>query len=260
MKKRDVSLFLLFLFFACILFYPSFSSFWNLHHQAEEAISYDTLIQDISQNDIDTYRKQAEAYNEALIHPLIHEDTLQYEDILNVCETMASIEIPAIDLLLPVYHGCEKETLQKGIGHLEGTSLPTGGKGTHCVLTGHTGLPGVPLFTDLTKLKEGNIFIIHVLNESLTYVIDQIKVVEPDDLSDLTIRKDQDYITLITCTPYGVNDHRLLVRGTRKIINEEEITSENIQEVSLSAHEIIQYTAGIFAFFLMIRMITLIKS
>ena len=128
---------------------------------------------------------------------------------------MGYIKIPAITLTCPIYHDATEVQLQKGIGHLKGTSLPIGGLGTHCVLTGHTGIPGNMLFTDLDKLVLGDRFYLHVLDEVLAYEIDQIKVVEPSDVSDLQIDREQDYCTLITCTPYGINSHRLLVRGHR---------------------------------------------
>jgi len=128
---------------------------------------------------------------------------------------MAYIEIPKIQVTLPIYHGVGEEVLKKGIGHMEGTSLPIGGSGTHCLLTGHTGLPEAKLFTDLTKMEIGDQFYIEVLESELVYQVDQIKVIEPEDLGNLYTEEEEDYVTLITCTPYGVNSHRLLVRGTR---------------------------------------------
>ena len=135
------------------------------------------------------------------------------------------IEIPAIDCSLPVYHGTDDAVLQSSVGHLEGSSLPVGGEGTHCVISGHRGLPSARLFTDLDKLKEGDIFLLRVLERTLTYEVDQITVVEPEDMSQLEIVEGEDLCTLVTCTPYGINTHRLLVRGHR-IPNREEDTKE----------------------------------
>ena len=145
------------------------------------------------------------------------EDKAAYEKELNFNNdgSMGYIDIPKINVKLTIFHGTDESVLQTSIGHLEGTSLPVGGKGTHSVLSGHRGLPSAKLFSDLDQLREGDTFTIHVLNETLTYEVDQIRVVEPTDLSNLTIDPDQDYVTLVTCTPYGINTHRLLVRGHR---------------------------------------------
>lgn len=134
---------------------------------------------------------------------------------------MAYIDIPVIDCSLPIYHGTDESVLQIAIGHIEGSSLPVGGEGSHCVVSGHRGLPSARIFTDLDKLVEGDIFLIHTLDATLTYEVDQIRIVEPTDLSDLQIEEGKDLCTLVTCTPYGINTHRLLVRGHR-IENEEE--------------------------------------
>lgn len=171
--------------------------------------------------------EKAEEYNddltesvELLNDPFMQSDSLDntdYDDLLNATAegVMAYLEIPAIDVLLPIYHGVDNGELSKGIGHLPETSLPVGGESTHSVLAGHSGMSNARLLTDLPKLKEGDVFYIHVYGRTLTYTVDQIKTVLPTDTSDLTITPGEDYVTLVTCTPYGVNTHRLLVRGTR---------------------------------------------
>ncbi|MCD8138101.1 MAG: class C sortase, partial [Parabacteroides gordonii] len=172
--------------------------------------------------------EEAQQYNESLneshvqlsdpfLQELLTEEAGDYNTLLNMTDdgVMGSIEIPSIDVNLPIYHGTSDEVLEKGAGHLEGTSLPIGGESTHCVLTGHTGLSNAKLFTDLTELVEGDIFFLHVFGETLAYEVDKIQVVLPTELDDLYITEGEDYVTLITCTPYGINSHRLLVRGKR---------------------------------------------
>lgn len=182
-------------------------------------------------------RQEAEAYNallaeegQSLFEPfgaretgqVEEEGTFSYGEILDEGDgLMCYVEIPSIEVYLPVYHGTAPETLEKGVGHLEGTSLPVGGESTHCVLSGHTGLNRAKLFTDLTMLENGDLFYLHTAGETLAYRMDQIKVVEPEDVSDLEIIPGQDYVTLVTCTPYGINSHRLLVRGSRVPYTEE---------------------------------------
>lgn len=154
----------------------------------------------------------ARAYNEAL---LSGEEPVSYDDLLSLTQSMGYVEIPKIDIYLPIYHGLEEKTLQKGIGHMPESSLPVGGESTHAVLSGHTGLPAAKLFTDLDQMEEGDVFYIHVMDEVLAYETDQILVVLPDETDAIRIQKGEDLVTLLTCTPYGVNSHRLLVRGHR---------------------------------------------
>ena len=195
-------------------------------HQGGVIQEYNKQTEEMPKKEIKEIKKEVRAYNANLVNnrtiltdPFDEEawNTLSssYEDLLNVNGVMAYIEIPKIDVYLPVYHGTDKETLEKGIGHLQNTSFPIGGKGTHCVLSGHSGLPTAMLFTNLDQLKKGNRFYIHVLDEVLAYKVDQIEVVEPEDISLLSIDPNEDYVTLVTCTPFGKNTHRLLVRGTR---------------------------------------------
>lgn len=148
---------------------------------------------------------------------MTEEERAEYESLLNVSGNgiIGYIEIPMIQCSLPIYHGTEESVLQIAVGHIEGSSLPTGGAGTHCVLSGHRGLPSAKLFTDLDQLAEGDTFILRILDETLTYEVDQIRTVEPYELDDLGIEEGKDYCTLVTCTPYGINTHRLLVRGRR---------------------------------------------
>ena len=147
-----------------------------------------------------------------------------YKELLNIDGIMGYVEIPAIDVKLSIFHGTSDATLQKGIGHLEGSSLPIGGSGTHAILTGHTGLSKAKFFTDLVELKEGDRFYLRILDKTLAYLVDQIKVVEPENTKDLQSISEKDYVTLLTCTPYGVNSHRLLVRGVRTEYHPEEKT------------------------------------
>ena len=221
---------LVFFISAGILAYPAFASFWNERHQAKEAHGYQDMVSELKDEDYSAYWEQADQYNKALLGSgAVLTDPFDYEAVrsaaqssmsmynstLNFSPVMATIEIPKIKVDLPIYHGTDEETLAKGVGHLQGSSLPIGGAGTHSILTGHSGLPGKTLFTDLTKLKPGDVFFINIMNRRLVYQVDRTQVIVPTDLSSLGIEPDKDYATLITCTPYGVNDHRLLVRGVR---------------------------------------------
>ena len=206
----------------CFLTYPSFSDWWNQMHQTRAVASYIEKVADLSKQDDERMWKEAEQYNQDLLkndhrfQPTRKEEA-RYRSILDVTGTgiMGYISIPSIHIELPVYHGTDEGVLEIAIGHLEGTSLPVGGTGTHCVVSGHTGLPSARLFTDISELKKGDIFTFSVLDRTLTYEVYQISVVLPEDLDDIAIDPVQDYCTLVTCTPYGVNTHRLLVRGHR---------------------------------------------
>ena len=210
---------IVFLIGFALLVYPSFSDYWNSFHQSEAIMHYAEAVADMKEEDYKRILDSATDYNPT--HPInwnfTEKDREDYNKELNFNNdgTMGYIEIPKIDVKLSIFHGTDESVLQTSIGHLEGTSLPVGGIGTHSVLSGHRGLPSARLFSDLDQLREGDIFTIHVLNETLTYEVDQIRVVLPTDLSTLTIDPKQDYLTLVTCTPYGINTHRLLVRGHR---------------------------------------------
>lgn len=203
-----------------LVLYPSLSDYWNSFHQSQAIMSYSESVSKMSDDEYDEILKKAEEYNQKLTSMnwnMSDEEKAEYESELNFNNdgSMGYIDIPKINVKLTIYHGTDDSVLQTSIGHLEGTSLPVGGLGTHSVLSGHRGLPSAKLFSDLDKLREGDTFTVHVLNETLTYEVDQIRVVDPTDFTDLTIDPNQDYMTLVTCTPYGVNTQRLLVRGHR---------------------------------------------
>lgn len=207
-----------------ILFYPKISMWFNNRLFQIEVNEYDNAIRNVDEETIEYEAERAREYNRNLSRYLVSDpfaasvngDTdATYGSILNINGIIGVIQIPKIDVNLPIYHGTSRDTLQKGIGHFYGTHLPIGGDGTHAVMTGHTGLPNAELFTDLDQLEIGDSFQIQVLDEILYYQVDQVKVVEPENVSDLAVVKGMDYLTLVTCTPYGVNSHRLLVRGVR---------------------------------------------
>ena len=205
-----------------LLVYPSFSDYWNSFHQTRAIMSYMESVGSMDTTAYDAIITSAHWYNNALDTGefrwfLTDEEKDAYNKELNFNNNgnMGFITIDKIHVKLPVYHGTSESVLQTSIGHLEWTSLPVGGEGTHCVLSGHRGLPSAKLFTDLDKLTEGDVFSLSILNETLTYQVDQIRVVEPTDLTELQIVPGKDYCTLVTCTPYGINTHRLLVRGHR---------------------------------------------
>ena len=205
-----------------LLLYPTFSDYWNNFHQSRAIAGYAESVAAIDDDEYKEMLAAAVAYNRDLrfsgsrFRPS-KEDTDRYNSILNVSGTgiIGYIEIPSIKVDLPIYHGTGEAVLQIAIGHIEGSSLPVGGLGTHSVVSGHRGLPSAKLFTNLDKLQDGDVFMIRVLNEVLTYMVDQVLIVEPSDISALEIDPNKDYCTLVTCTPYGVNTHRMLVRGQR---------------------------------------------
>ncbi len=224
MKKHLSTLILLIILIAgaAIMLYPTVSDYWNSFHQSRAIASYSEAVALMTQEDYDRLWAEAESFNDSVRQrnnsiELPEQDVPLYNSILNISGTgtMGYIEIPKISVSLPIYHGTDESVLQVAIGHLNGTSLPTGGESNHCVLSGHRGLPSAKLLTDLDKMTEGDLFVLQVLNRTLTYQIDQIRIVEPQELQDLQITQGQDYCTLITCTPYGINSHRMLVRGVR---------------------------------------------
>lgn len=210
MRKRNTTLLVLLLLAgAGIFLYPAVSNFVN-HLNGSYAIAQ--MQRQLVDADIAQQRQLARSYNARLTEG----EPEGYEEILDLANgIMGSILIPKIDVNLPIYHGTDEDVLTKGVGHLPSSAFPIGGEGNHAVLTGHTGLPSAKLFTDLTELEEGDTFYIHILEETLAYQVDQIKVVLPSEGQDLTAVPGEDYCTLVTCTPYGVNSHRLLVRGHR---------------------------------------------
>ena len=223
-----------------LLLYPSFSDYWNSFHQTRAIASYAEEVANLEEDQYEELWEAAKSYNASLLdrennYVLTEEQKEEYEKLLDVSGlgVMGYIEIPSIKCSLPIYHGTEDSVLQIAIGHLEWTSLPVGGESSHCVLSGHRGLPSAQLFTDLDKLSEGDLFMLRVLDEVLTYEVDQILIVEPGDTDALQIEAGQDYCTLVTCTPYGINSHRLLVRGHRVETPEEmqsiRVTAEAVQ-------------------------------
>ena len=206
---------------AALLLYPTVSNYIHSKHSARVITDYNEVYKNTEDERRQEIIRQAEIYNEDLFAagaPLYEPSQVTgYNDTLDLTGTgiMGYIDIDKIGVEIPIYHGVDEGVLQIGAGHLEGTSLPVGGENTHCVLSGHRGLPSAKLFTDLNELEIGDRFTITVLDRVLTYEVDQIKVVLPDDTSELTIREGKDYCTLVTCTPYGINTHRLLVRGIR---------------------------------------------
>ena len=227
MKKKTGSpitllLILILLAGVSLLLYPTVSDYWNSFHQSRAIASYAEQVANIDDAQYEELWDAARDYNQSLLHrpnDFILSDEQQeiYKSLLDIGGNgiMGYIEIPMIDVMLPIYHGTKESVLQIAVGHLDWTSLPVGGAGSHCVLSGHRGLPSARLFTDLDKLKVGDVFMLHVLNEILTYEIDQILIVEPQDTDPLLIEPGKDLCTMITCTPYGINSHRMLVRGHR---------------------------------------------
>lgn len=242
-----------------IMLYPIFSTIYNERHQSEIHTNYQEQVAQADTDKIENAKRLAIAYNGAIANNVqltesFSKDALlwaseDYKSQLNLTGTgiMGYIEIPAIDVNLPIYHGTDDNTLEYGIGHLLGTSLPVGGSSTHTVLTGHSGMASQRMFSDLDQLTEGDVFYLEVLGEKLAYQVDQIKTVLPHDTTYLGIESDKDYCTLITCTPFGVNTHRLLVRGTRIPYEEaEEIIKENPPEENQVSTWEQEYLKGLF--------------
>ena len=242
-KKGNFTTFILVLILLTglsLLLYPSVSNYWNSLHQTKAIAKYAEDVVNLDNDTYDQLWQDAASYNQSLLtrsnpYLLSDEQKAEYDRLLDVSGlgVMGYIEIPSIDCSLPIYHGTEESVLQIAVGHLEWSSLPVGGESTHCVLSGHRGLPSAKLFTNLDKLQAGDIFMLRVLDEVLTYEVDQILIVEPQETGALRIEEGKDYCTLVTCTPYGINTHRLLVRGHR-IDNIEEaktvrVTADAIQ-------------------------------
>lgn len=242
MRNKLTTILLVLAFFAglSLLLYPTVSDYWNSLHASQAVADYAENVRNLEAEKYEQVLQDARNYNQMLPYKhttfaLSEEDKGAYDTLLDISGTgvMGYIEIPTINISLPVYHGTEDAVLQIAVGHLEWSSLPVGGEDTHCVLSGHRGLPSAKLFTNLDKLVVGDKFVMRVLDEVLTYEVDQILIVEPTDVSTLIIEAGKDLCTLVTCTPYGINSHRLLVRGHR-IENQDEaqairVTSDAIQ-------------------------------
>lgn len=223
-----------------LMLYPSFADWWNASRSSKAITTYAENVANLDREKYDLLWDDAREYNMSLLYRtneylLSDEQKERYSSILNISGTgiMGYIEIPSIDVTLPIYHGTEENVLQVAAGHLQWSSVPVGGSSTHCVISGHRGLPSARLFTDLDKLVEGDIFLFRILDEILTYEVDQIRIVEPHQTEDLLIQEGEDLCSLVTCTPYGINTHRLIVRGHR-VANLEEakavrVTADAIQ-------------------------------
>ena len=252
MKKKAGNLVICIIFLAglSLLLYPFVANQWNNYRQKQLISGYEQAVSDKEAAegiDYDAERKKAEEYNEALL-PCVLPDSFAlaessgvdpvYMNTLNIAgdEMMGSVEIPKINIKIPIYHTTEEDVLNKGAGHLEGSSLPVGGANTHAVISAHRGLPSASLFTDLDQMKVGDHFLLHVLDETLCYEVDKISVVKPEDTSALAVEDGQDLVTLLTCTPYGVNTERLLVRGHRVPYVEEEVKEEKTVLSGSSLH------------------------
>lgn len=252
MKKKAGNLVIGIIFLAglSLLLYPFVANQWNNYRQKQLISGYEQVVSDKEAAegiDYDAERKKAEDYNEALL-PCVLPDSFAlaessgvdpvYMNTLNIAgdEMMGSVEIPKINIKIPIYHTTEEDVLNKGAGHLEGSSLPVGGANTHAVISAHRGLPSASLFTDLDQMKVGDHFLLHVLDENLCYEVDKISVVKPEDTSALAVEDGQDLVTLLTCTPYGVNTERLLVRGHRVPYVEEEVKEEKTVLSGSSLH------------------------
>lgn len=227
-KKDKLNVMLVFVFIIglSVMLYPPISSYWNSKVQSRAVASYSNTVKSLTEEEKDTMLKKADTYNEKLKdvnRPFLnYAEAGDYNSILDISGTgiMGYVTIEKLGVELPIYHGTSEGVLQVAAGHLEGSSLPVGGEGTHSVLSAHRGLPSARLFTNLDKMEAGDTFTVTVLDRKLTYQVDQIKIVEPQEINDLTIEEGKDYCTLMTCTPYGINSHRLLVRGER--ISQEE--------------------------------------
>ncbi len=236
MKKHlsTILLVLALLVGAALLLYPTASDYWNSLHQSRAIATYAEEVANLTTADYEKLWLAAVEYNKrmgAAGNPFVlsEEQRANYFSQLDLSGNgiMGYIEIPKIECSLPIYHGTSEAVLQIAVGHLEGSTLPVGGAGTHCVLSGHRGLPSAKLFTHLDQLSEGDVFLLRVLNETLTYEVDQIHIVLPQEVDDLAVVPGRDFCTLVTCTPYGINSHRLLVRGKR-IENSEAATAIRI--------------------------------
>ena len=269
LKKINIStiiLILIFLVGMSLLLYPTISDYWNSFHQSRAIAKYTEQVAELNNDLYKQLWEDAAAYNERLLtklnrYKMTSEEKAEYESLLNVSGNgiIGYIEIEKIDCSLPVYHGTAESALQIAAGHIEGTSLPVGSASTHCVISGHRGLPRAKLFTNLDRLVEGDTFGLHILDEILTYEVDQISVVEPDEVEKLEIEEGKDYCTLVTCTPYGINTHRLLVRGhrvaNREKPEEETIVSETVQEETKAGFSIIPLVAVLIFIILVILLL-----
>ena len=250
-------LLLIFIFSLGLTLYPAISSYYNEQHQSEIHTAYVEVVEQADDSELIESRQQAIAYNESIIpgtadaysQTALTAASEGYDSLLNLAGDgiMGYIEIPSIDVYLPIYHGTGNDSLERGVGHLLGSSLPVGGSSTHSILTGHSGMASQKMFTDITQMQTGDVFYLHVLNENLAYQVCQLNTVLPHDTTYLGIEPGQDLCTLVTCTPVGINTHRLLVRGSRIPYEEAEVIQEQIivEQAPVSTWEQ-QYLQGLF--------------
>lgn len=253
MKKKASTIIFVMIFLAglSLLLYPFVANEWNNYRQKRLISTYESQVSELEAEgaiDYEAEWKRAEAYNKALLPSILpdsfaiasaaDEPDKEYMSCLNITDDgmMGIVEIPKINIKLPIYHTTDEDVLAKAAGHLEGSSLPIGGENSHAVISAHRGLPSAALFTDLDKLKDGDHFLIHVLDDTLCYEVDQISVVEPEETNSLAVEDGEDLVTLLTCTPYGVNSHRLLVRGHRVPYDSEEIQEKETGNTPFSFH------------------------
>ena len=249
---------LIFMTGAGIFVYPAVSNYLAERRQAEAVRDYREEVSSLEPQELSEELKRAQEYNKNLAEDEFHDPFLldgkyvispEYQEILNYTGDgiMGYVEIPDIDVNLPIYHGTSEEVLQDGAGHLEASSLPVGGEGTHAVISAHRGLPSAKLFSDLDELETGDVFFIHILNETHAYQVDQIQVVKPDELDSLRVVDGQDLVTLLTCTPYAVNTHRLLVRGVRIPYEEAKKVLEDAEDENTLSRWVKEYAVSIAA-------------
>ena len=253
MKKYLKKMIIVFIFLSglSLLLYPLISNQWNDYRQKQLITGYDKTVKEAQQAgriDYEEEWKKARAYNEALLPAILpdsfavaassEEPDREYISCLNLTGDgmMGYVEIPKINIKIPVYHTVSTEILEKAAGHLEGSSLPTGGESTHAVISAHRGLPSASLFTDLDKMEDGDHFLLYILDDILCYEVDKISVVDPEDTKDLVVEEGKDFVTLLTCTPYGVNTQRLLVRGHRVDYEPETVQAEEKNTAGISLH------------------------
>ncbi len=273
MKKHASKIFIVILFLAglSLLLYPFVANQWNNYRQKKLISNYDQVVAEKEAAGLIDYEgewEKAADYNQALLPGIlpdafakaeVSDEDSAYLSSLNIAgdAIMGTVEIPKIKITLPIFHGTDEEVLEKAAGHLEGSSLPIGGENTHAVITAHRGLPSAALFTDLDKMKKGDHFLLHVLDDTLCYQIDKITVIEPEDTKAMAVEDGMDLVTLVTCTPYGVNSHRLLVRGHRAPYDPQALEDEGVPLNNMSLHTnylmwivVGLLITGIFSFFL----------
>ena len=279
--KSKIATFFVVLFFIAglgVFNYPVISTLYNQLHEGTVMASYDETVAKMEQEELDALYKQAQDYNRKIAEegPTVQdafeqgetvEDEL-YNQTLNMegSGVMGSIEIPKIHVFLPIYHGTSSDVLEVGVGHLQGSSLPVGGDTTHSILTGHIGLPSAELFTNLDQLEEGDIFYIHILRKTLAYKIYNIETILPEEVENLVIEEGKDLITLVTCTPYGINSHRLLLHAERTVyeepekeINTAEARSQNLWEWLLEQKSFL-ISAAVLALLLLYLILSFIRN